>query len=169
MGIKGSGPELHFLLCSSSFLCLWETSAPHVLSRFKAEPDGQAEGQVRALTTSCVIMKNNICTSNHGRKRRPPVKKSKLIKELLQKHWCARWRVCFPGCGEMILKAPAKHHLKPCWNGAAHRYLYDPSINFVLAMKCHIYHRCLKRIIDLLWKGNLLLDFFGFFFLICFA
>lgn len=44
--------------------------------------------------------------------------------------------MCFPGCGVIIiLKALAKQHLKPCWNGAAHRYLYDPSINFILAMK----------------------------------
>lgn len=59
-------------------------SAPRVLSRFKAEPDGQVHGQVTALTTSLVIRENNIYTYNQGRKHTPPVKESKLTKELLQ-------------------------------------------------------------------------------------
>lgn len=53
-----------------------------MLSRFKAEPDGQADGQ--ALTSSYVVIKNKIYPYNQGRKRRPPVKESKLIKELLR-------------------------------------------------------------------------------------
>lgn len=55
-----------------------------LLNRFKAERDGQVDGQVTVLTASCVIMKNNIYTYNQGGKCRPPVKESKLIKELLQ-------------------------------------------------------------------------------------